>query len=288
AYFHAVQQTSDGGYIAAGELLDGTYTSSGNPLLSVLAVKFDADANVTWQRAFNDVDSTGTVTATEHVNAVVQTSDGGYAIGGDWNTDTSGFPGDCCEGALLVKLTSNGSIDLQKAYSGGVHCYSNGYNTTCYNVGGAVYSLHQSADGGYVFAGDSNRLEFNGLVPWLAKVDGSGALLWQEDDYQVNASTGLPFSEYFGSSALTPVGPLAIGYTENYSNGRSELLGVQTDSNGDVDSCSQIHKDVPLSAIDPGLVELAPGLTITTSIASRSPAPVQIQATAGTATPAQC
>ena len=191
-------------------------------------------------------------------------------------------------GRAPPQLTSGGSIDWQKAYSGGVHCYDNGYNTTCYNVGGGVYSLHQSADGGYVLAGDSNRLEFNGLVPWLAKVDGSGALVWQENDYQVNASTGLPLSEDFASSALTPIGPLAIGYTENYSNGRSELLGVQTDGNGNVDACSQIHKDVPLSATDPRLVELAPGLTITTSIASRSAAPVQTQPTSVTATAAQC
>src|SRR5439155_14277663 len=101
------------------------------------------------------------------------------------------------------------------------------------------YSLHQSADGGYVLAGDSNRLEFNGLVPWLAKVESGGALVWQEDDYQANASTGLPFSEYFASSARTPVGPVAIGYTENYSNGHSEMLGVQTDSNGQPDPVAQ-------------------------------------------------
>ena len=173
-------------------------------------------------------------------------------------------------------------------FGGGVNCYFNGYSESCYNVGGGVYFLHQLTDGGYVLAGDSNTLQFNGLVPWLAKVDGRGALVWQENDYQVNASTGLPLSEYFGPSALTPAGPVAIGSTENYSNGKLELLGVQTDSDGNVDSCSQIHKGVPLSAVDPGLVELAPGLTITTSIASRSPAPVQTQATAVNATAAQC
>ena len=288
AYFHAVQQTSDGGYIAAGELLDGTSGSNGLTLLSVLSVKFDAAGNITWQRAFNDVDSTGTVTATEHVNAVLQTSDGGYAIGGDWNTDTSGFPGECCQGAPLLKLTTTGSIDWQKAYSGGVHCYSNGYNTTCYDVGGGVFSLHQSADGGYVLAGDSNRLEFNGLVPWLAKVDSSGALLWQENDYQVNASTGLPLSEYFASSALTPVGPVAIGYTENYSNGRGELLGVQTDASGNVGSCSQIHAASVLTATNPGLAAIAPALTVLTTSASQSPSPAQTAVTTATATLSQC
>src|SRR5207244_8540550 len=118
-YLHAVQQTSDGGYIAAGELLDGTSGSNGLTLLSVLAVKFDAAGHVSWQRAFNDVDSTGTVTATEHVNAIMQTSYGGYAIGGDWNTDSSGFPGEGGQGPRLVQLASPGATDGQKTYTSG-------------------------------------------------------------------------------------------------------------------------------------------------------------------------
>jgi hypothetical protein len=285
AFFNSVQQTTDGGYVAAGAFNDGEMSSSGLPRMSVLAAKFDAAGNFGWQRGFNDVGATG-VTATEHVNSVVNTSDGGFAIGGDWNDST--YQGTCCQGPLLLKLTSNGSLEWQRAYSGGVECFTDGAGESCTPVGGGVYSLHQTADAGYVLAGDSNLLQFRGLVPWLAKVDNTGALIWQKNDYQVLASTGAPLSEYFASSALTPVGPAAIGYTENYSNGLGELLGVQSDTNGNVGTCAQVHPASALSAVDPGLVEVAPALTEAINIASQSAAPVQTQATSATATSSQC
>jgi hypothetical protein len=190
----------------------------------------------------------------------------------------------------LLKLTSSGAIDWQKAYAGKVDCFSNGYSETCTAIGGVAYSLQQTADGGFVLAGDSNLqlADEAPLVPWLAKVDSSGALQWQEDIYQVNPATGRPLSEYFASSAITPVGPVAIGWTEDLSNGLGQILGVQTDANGTVGSCSQIHQVSLLGVTDPGLVEFAPGLTTTSSIASNSPAPVQRLATSATATPSQC
>jgi hypothetical protein len=288
AYLNAVQQTSDGGFVAAGELNDGSSSGSGGlPLLSVLAVRFDAAGNVIWQRGFNDLGFAG-VAATEHAQSVVQTSDGGYAIGGGWSSTTS--PGTCCQGALLLKLTPTGAIQWQRAYSGGVYCYFNGFSETCAALGGLVYSLHQTTDGGYALAGDANLKlsDSTPLVPWLAKVDGSGGLVWQENDYQANTRTGRPLSEYFASSAITPVGVLAVGFTENPTSGLGELLGVQTDVNGHVGPCSQIHPSSTLSAIDPGLAELAPGLTTTTALGSNSPSPVQTQATTPTATGSQC
>jgi hypothetical protein len=281
AYFYGVEQAADGGYVAAGELDTGTYSSYGLPLISVLAVKFDATGNVSWQRGFNDIGSSG-VTATEHVNALVRTSDGGYAIGGDWNSAT--YPGTCCQGALVVKLTSAGAMQWQQAYSGGDCSYGYG----C--IGGGVYSLHQTADSGYLLAGDSN-VELGAeapLVPWLAKIDGSGAVVWQANVYQSLPSTGAPLSQYFASSALTATGPLAIGSTENYANGRTELLGVQTDANGAVGTCSQIHPASTLTATSPGLAPLAPGLATTTSAVSQHSSPVQVQATTATATASQC
>jgi hypothetical protein len=252
----------------------------------MLAAKFDASGNLTWQHGFNDVGATG-VTSVEHVNTIVQSADGGYAIGGDWASGTSGY-GECCQGALLLKLTPSGSIDWQQAYSGGVEC-SGGYGTGCYNIGGGVYSLRQTSDGGYLLAGDTNSGLYSGLglVPWMAKVDGGGTIVWQHADYQVYTPTGAPLSEYFASSALTATGPVALGSTENYPAQRNELLVVQTDANGAVGACSQIH-DAALSAVDPALAEITPDLTTRTSVATYSASPAQTQTASATATAAQC
>lgn len=284
AYFNSVAPTADGGYVAAGEFNDSTNSSSGLPLMSMLVAKFDASGNVTWQRGFNDIGASG-VSAVEHVNTIVQSADGGYAIGGDWDSGTSGY-GECCQGALLLKLTPSGAVDWQQAYSGGVEC-SGGYGTGCYNIGGGVYSLRQTSDGGYLLAGDTNSGQYSGLVPWLAKVDGGGAIVWQQADYQVYTPTGAPLSEYFASSALTPTGPVALGSTENYPAQRNELLVVQTDANGNVSACSQIH-GAALGAVDPALVQLAPDLTTRTSVATYSASPAQTQTTSAAATASQC
>jgi hypothetical protein len=254
----------------------------------VLAAKYDAAGTLAWQHAFNDLGSSGSPTANETALAVLQTSDGGFAIAGSWNDTTT--PGSCCQGPLLLKLTASGLIEWQKAYTGNVYCFFNGFSETCSAIGGVAYSLQQTPDGGFVLAGDSN-VEFADeapLEPWLARVDASGALAWQENIYQVNPATGRPLSEYFSAVAQTSVGPAAIGWTENLSNGLGDLLGAQTDASGAVGSCSQVHPSSLLAATDPGLVQIAPGLGTTTSTASQSAAPVQTLRTSTAETLSQC
>jgi hypothetical protein len=52
-------------------------------------------------------------------------------------------------------------------------------------------------------------------VPWLAKVDAGGNLLWQHFYYQT-CPTGSTLSQYFASSDLTSAGGyLGLGFTEN-------------------------------------------------------------------------
>lgn len=287
-YLHDVRQTPDGGYIAVGQLHDGTTTSYGAELESAVAVKLDATGNVSWLHAYNDVGSGGAVSAAMHAFAVVPTADGGYAVGGNWVQ--APLAGECCSGGLLLQLTSNGSIRSQAAYSGGLYCFDNGYSETCESIGGTVNALRQTGDGGFVLAGDANLklADEAPIVPWLAKVDSSGSPVWQEQDYQVNPATGRPLSEDFASAALTPAGPLAAGWTENYGNGLGELLGVQTDANGAVTGCSQIHPLSSLSVIDPGLAEFTPGITATAPPVSESAAAVQTLTTSVVATAAQC
>jgi hypothetical protein len=283
AGFASVVQGADGGYVATGRL-----TASSR--FSLLVAKFSADGTLAWQHAYNNV-ANGSPSSSVQALSIVGTLDGGYAIAGTWNR-TNGVPGTCCSGPVLLELDSQGALTLQRAYVGGVDCFFNGYSETCTSIGGVGYSLQQTKDGGFVLAGTSNIEMQDGapLEPWLAKVDASGQIVWQENDYRVNPQTGRPLSEYFSALTITNTGVFALGSTENYSNGKGELLGVQTDADGHVAlSCTDEHSVALLSGTDPGLVDIGASLTAAAGAgAGQSSAPVQTLATNGTATAPQC
>jgi hypothetical protein len=116
------------------------------------------------------------------------------------------------------------------AYQAGIHCY-NSYNTACHAVGVLAYSVRQTSDGGCVLAGATNLKTSYGapMVPWLAKTDTSGNLLWQHVYYQAYPSTGATLSQYFASSDLTLSGcHLALGFTTNPDDSIGELFSPST------------------------------------------------------------
>jgi hypothetical protein len=89
AYFNSVQQTADGGYVAAGAY----YTPTSGPApTQVLAVRFGADGSLTWQHAFATLGSIGAPTDVADGTSIVQTADGGYAVaaGGMTRPSTAG------------------------------------------------------------------------------------------------------------------------------------------------------------------------------------------------------
>ena len=274
-YFNSVQQTGDGGYFAGGEFtsyLRGPLGDTG-----VLAVRFDANGNVAWQRGFLSFDANDVPTASVHALSSIQTSDGGYLVTGNWGNG-SGPLGACCRGALLLKLDSNGQSQWQKALSGGVYCFFNGFNTTCAAIGADVYSVHQTADGGYSLAGSANLKEPDGapLEPWLAKVDASGNVLWQHLYYLTHPTTGRPLSQYFASSTLARDGGfLALGFTgvTNPFDLVGELFAVRTDSAGNVGACNAIRPASPLNVLDPGLATIAPALPVQATSAIQGDVP---------------
>lgn len=265
ALLYAVQQTADGGYVAAGP----TYTASPYPFTSsVLVVRLDSSGNVLWQRAFNSVDSSGAPTAGNVVNAIIQTSEGGYLVAGAWG-DT--LPGACCQGPLLLKLDASGAIKWQKAYSGGVVCFYMG----CSAVGGLAYSVHQTADGGYSVAGAGDVVggDSKSMLPWLAKTDAGGNLMWQH--------VYGPGSQYFASSTvMSDGGYLALGYAVNHLDLKGELFAVRTDSAGLIGACNNVHPATPLDAIDPGLTAVATAFPVQTTSPRHGDLPAQTQPTA--------
>jgi len=263
AVFNSVQQTSAGGYVAAGNYY--VPNSQGLSQGQVLVAGLGPDGSISWQHGFATF-SNGTVTSDSDLTSIIQASDGGYAVAGGWSNRTFNG-GNGAKGALLLKLDSAGNLQWQQAYSGGL------YQGT--DIGSFAYSLHQTGDGGYVLAGDEDIEQPEVTIePWIAKVSSTGSLLWQHQYYQVYSKTGLPLSENFSGAGITPAGGVvAAGPTENYTAQKEELYVVRTDSSGNAATCGDEHAGPPLQAISPQLTATTPSLPAqpTTTQAASSP-----------------
>ena len=272
ATFNSVQQTADGGYVAAGNY----YTPASGPApTQVLVARYAAGGSLAWQHGFAALGGSGAPTSVADASSIIQTQDGGYAVAGRWSDRTfNGGAG--AQGALLLKLDATGTLQWQRAYSGEVYC--SGYGCTA--TGAVSYSLHQTSDGGYLLAGHGDTASgYVQLVPWLAKADASGNLLWQHLYYQTY-TTGAPLSQYFAASALAPDGGFtAAGPTENYHAQKNELYAVKTDSSGLAGTCGDVHPAAPLRAINPGLGTVAPSLPLQTATTQAASSPIATVAT---------
>ena len=135
----SVQQTSDGGYIIAGDT-NSYGAGSGDFWL----VKTDSSGKKQWDKTFGG-------TGYDRAFSVQQTSDSGYILaGGTWSYDM-GF-----RDFWLVKTDSSGNKQWDKTFGG------TGYDR--------ANSVQQSSDGGYIIAGDTNSYGAGSGDFWLIKV----------------------------------------------------------------------------------------------------------------------
>jgi hypothetical protein len=145
-YTHSIQQTTDGGYIMAGD----TYTVSTSSF-DFRILKLDASGNVEWHKIYDSTNN-------DYTRSIQQTTDGGYIVAGNiWYEDIGGSVYDF----LVLKLDASGDIEWQKIYG------ENGW----------AKSIRQATDGGYVVAGWT---EVWGMYLWVLKLDPSGNIIWQK------------------------------------------------------------------------------------------------------------
>jgi hypothetical protein len=152
--FYQCNQTSDSGFICTGE------TCSNDIYGNALLVKTDKLGNVIWQKEF------GLNGKEEYGESVIQTSDGGYFIGGKRYTPST-ENGDF----MLIKTDSFGNVTWQKFLGGA-------YDDFC-------SAVLEASDGNLVAAGGLvayDSLPHGGLPfgqPYVVKYDTAGNLLWE-------------------------------------------------------------------------------------------------------------
>ncbi len=189
-------QTTDGGYLLLVWIDSLTLTDRNGWL-----IKTDSNGNHEWNKTYGE--------SVEVIpNALIQTSDGGYAIAGDIRPSPVGpyqF--------WLVKLNATGSIEWEYDYG-----YSGEYAGTWEEAG-----LVQSSDDGYYLAGyrDVSGKSEDG---WLLKTDSNGNHEW-------NQTYGGTNTDWFGPLINVTDGFITVGYTE--SNDLSgEYWLFKTDNSG--------------------------------------------------------
>ncbi|NQS96825.1 MAG: T9SS type A sorting domain-containing protein, partial [candidate division Zixibacteria bacterium] len=188
----SVQQTTDGGYIIAGEthgLAVGT--------MDAWLIKTDANGNSSWTQTFSESDA-------DEATSVQQTADGGYIMAGYTGTYASPSSYDY----YIVKTDWDGIEEW--------HIILGGSN------GDYARSVQQTSDGGYIIAGETYSYGAGGSDVWLIRLEGDSIIF--EDDFSsgnlnnwtvLSGSWDVVNGEMWGHSDGATISP-NIGMLTNY------------------------------------------------------------------------
>jgi len=193
---YSIQQTSDGGYIVAGE----TYSfGAGN---NFWVIKLDANGTVVWQKTYGG-------SWNESAKSIQQTSDGGYIVAGWTRSFGVGW-----DDFWVLKLDANGDVVWQKIYGGPGYDYAN--------------SIQQTSDGGYIVAGETYSFGAGGYDFWVLKLNANGDVVWQK-------TYGGSYDDYAKSIQQTSDGGYIVaGYTDSFGVGWTDIWVLKLNANGDV------------------------------------------------------
>jgi hypothetical protein len=162
---NSVIQTSDGGYLALGVNASVQQNPFGESIFvnqQPILVKTDSLGNVVWTKTYQA--ENGRLM----LSRVIQTSDGGYALGGVRVVDDVYLNAE--NKISLIKIDSQGNVQWSKLYTG--------YNDTHSDAAGpsSIKGLIQTSDQGYVMvAGYHHTLYINEI--WFVKTDAAGNLV---------------------------------------------------------------------------------------------------------------
>ena len=213
-YANAVKQTADGGYIIAGLTSSFGISPYGN-INDTYVLKTDANGNLTWSKTYGQ-------DGDDWAYGIVQTNEGGYAIIGHTNRDSTTALSDL----YLIKTDANGDTLFAKSYGG-----------TNYDKGTAIIQI---SDSGFVVTGSTYSFGNGTSDVYLLKINKKGDTL---------------FSTTFGNggndwaytiSQTTDGGFTLAGYTDNFGVSNSSFYFIKTDNNGKGNNC---HETNPATVI---------------------------------------
>ncbi|MEZ5199038.1 MAG: hypothetical protein R2764_22445 [Bacteroidales bacterium] len=224
---NSVQQTNDGGYIIAG----GSQSSDGdvggnNGSYDMWIVKLSATGILEWETNLGG-------SSWDTANSIVQTSDGGYILGGGSSSTDGDVGGNNGESDFwIVKLTASGTIDWETNFGGS-------YEET-------AYSIQQTLDGGYIVAGTSSSSDgdvggnYGSYDYWIVKISVTGTLEWEKnlggsnDDEPNTIKQTADGSYIVGGYSLSSDYDVPSNYHDYSSNPTFDYWIVKIGPNGDI------------------------------------------------------
>lgn len=212
-YPGSIQQTADGGYIVAASSRSFSPENRECWLL-----RLDSEGEILWQRRY----AGGTE---EWAYDVLQTSDGGFILSG-WTTSYGAGGTDC----WILKIRQDGTIDWQKAFGG--------------SRSDAIYSIQETADGGYIAAGATTSFGAGSSDGHITKLTESGKIAWQR-------TYGGPGQDVlYDIQQTSERGFVAAGYTTSFGAGERDAFVLCLDANGNIgSSCPLIETSIPVETV---------------------------------------
>ncbi|MCO5251697.1 MAG: choice-of-anchor D domain-containing protein [Candidatus Kapabacteria bacterium] len=164
---YSIQETSDGGYIVAGE----TESKDGDILVNkgqsdLWVLKLSNDGEIEWQKTFGG-------SGIERTYSIQMSREGGFIVAAyTYSADGDVKENKGSSDIWVLKLSIDGSIEWQKTYGG--------------RKSDMATVIQETIDGGFIVAGFTNSVDGNltenkgGEDIWVLKLINDGSIEWQK------------------------------------------------------------------------------------------------------------
>ncbi len=228
-YINVVVATNDGGYIAGGRFNSSSLNLGNEVRLTNkgsadgVIIKYNSNREVEWARRIGGTDY-------DNINVVAVTSDGGYIVGGEFESSNIDLENG-------VRLTPNGSSD------GMIIKYnSNGEVEWAKGIGGTdvdeINSVAETSDGGYIVGGyfKSSNIDLGNGVSLISRGSSDGMIIKYNSNGEVEWAKGIggTDNEKINSVAVTSEGDYIVA-GDFISESIDLENGISLTNNGIVD-----------------------------------------------------
>ena len=194
ASVYSVRIADDGGLIATGSIQDANTQD-----VDAFLFKTDSLGNVQWAKGYGDI-------GYDYAQQVDVTSDSGFVIAAVTYSFGAGLAD-----FFLIKTDASGTPQWAKTYGGSSDDRSE--------------AVRQTADGGYLFTGESASFSFGNFDGYMIRTDSNGDTLW------TRTVNGLQNNEGYSMVLTSDSGFVITGtYLNLFSN--NDVLLLKSDASG--------------------------------------------------------